>query len=84
MGPRGCQIEPRHGSHRPEGIDVLSLVLHERVRGPLQERTRLIGGSGHGGGGIRQGFPTAARGKQRVSIVTIGLTEVNRHGNVQL
>lgn len=38
----GGQVLERHGSHRPEGIDALSLVLHERVCGPLQERTRLI------------------------------------------
>ena len=38
----GGQVLERHGSHQPEGIDALSLVLHERVRGPLQERRRLI------------------------------------------
>ena len=38
----GGQVLERHGSHQPEGIDALSLVLHERVRGPLQDRIRLI------------------------------------------
>mgnify|MGYP002881393748 CR=1 FL=1 len=38
----GGQVIERHGSHRPEGIDALSLVFHERLCGPLKERTCLI------------------------------------------